>query len=111
MLYLPLPFGKEHESFVRYSLSTKMITYLGSGLPIVYHGPIESAASQLLAQHQAAILLNSLDPHCIAENLIKAKGNTDAIVQNALNLGHQQFLLIEQKNKFWTLLSRVEERS
>lgn len=110
MLYLPLPFGKEHESFIRYSLSTKMITYLGSGLPIVYHGPIESAASQLLAQHQAAILLNSLDPHCIAESLITAKGNTDALVQHALDLGHQQFLLIEQKKKFWTLLSRVEER-
>ena len=25
--------------FVRFSLSTKLVTYLGSGLPIIYHGP------------------------------------------------------------------------
>jgi hypothetical protein len=109
MVYLPLPFGQEHESFVRYSLSTKMITYLGSGLPIIYHGPVEAAASQLLAQHQAAILINSLDPHCIAEGLIKAQGKTEALVQNALNLAYKQFMLVEQKNKFWALLNRVEK--
>lgn len=109
MLYLPLPFGQEHESFVRYSLSTKMITYLGSGLPIIYHGPVEAAASQLLAQHQAAILINSLDPHCIAEGLIKAQGKTEALVQNALDLAYKQFMLVEQKNKFWALLNRVEK--
>lgn len=107
MLYLPLPFGQEYESFVRYSLSTKMITYLGSGLPIIYHGPVEAAASQMLTQHQAAIPLNSLDPHCIAENLIKAQGKTEEIVQNALNLGAKKFMLSEQKQKFWDLLNRV----
>jgi hypothetical protein len=106
MVYLPLPFGQEYEYFVRYSLSTKMITYLGSGLPIIYHGPVKAAASQLLAQHQAAILINSLDPHCIAEALIKERVKTAEIVQNALNLGVDQFMLIEQKNKFWNLLNK-----
>ena len=105
MVYLPLPFGQEYESFVLYSLSTKMITYLGSGLPIIYHGPVKAAVSQLLAQHQAAIMINSLDPHCIVETLIKQREKTPAIVQNALDLAGKQFRLIEQKNKFWFLLN------
>lgn len=106
MVYLPLPFGQEYESFVLYSLSTKMITYLGSGLPIIYHGPRKAAASQLLAQHQAAILIHSLDPNYIAEALIKERVKTTNIVQNALYLGDKQFRLIEQKTKFWDLLNQ-----
>jgi glycosyltransferase involved in cell wall biosynthesis len=106
MVYLPLPFGQEYDDFVRYSLSTKMITYLASGLPILYHGPVKAAASQLLAQHQAAILINSLDPHYIAEALINNRGKTAEIVQNALDLGVQQFMLIEQRNKFWNLINK-----
>lgn len=106
IVYLPLPFGQKYESFVLYSLSTKMITYLGSGLPIIYHGPVKAAASQLLAQHQAAILINSLDPNCIAETLMKVPQKTANIVQNALDLGARKFQLIEQKNKFWNLLNK-----
>ena len=106
MVYLPLPFGQEYEYFVRYSLSTKMITYLGSGLPILYHGPVKAAASQMLAQHQAAILIHSLDPHCIAETLIREREKTTKFVQNALNLGVEQFLLIEQKKRFWNLINK-----
>ena len=34
LLYMPLPFAAEDECFVRFSLSTKMISYLGSGRPI-----------------------------------------------------------------------------
>ncbi len=107
MVYLPLPFGQNYESFVRYSLSTKMVTYLGSGLPILYHGPAQAAAGQLLAQHQAAILLNSLDPYFIAEGLIKTQEKTAAIIQNALDLGDRQFLLTEQRKRFWFLLTKA----
>lgn len=106
MVYLPLPFGQEYDYFVRYSLSTKMITYLASGLPILYHGPVKAAASQLLAQHQAAIMINSLDPHYIAEALINNRGKTAEIVQNALDLGVEQFMLIEQRKKFWNLINK-----
>jgi len=109
MVYLPLPFWQEYESFVRYSLSTKMITYLGSGLPIIYHGPVEAAASQLLTEPQAAILLNSLDPNCIAESLMKAQGKTKELVENALKLGCTQFMMSQQKYKFWTLINRFQE--
>jgi hypothetical protein len=48
LLYLPLPFGKKYELFVRYSLSTKMVTYVASGIPILYHGPPDAAVHNLL---------------------------------------------------------------
>ena len=65
-LYLPLPFSEEHRAFGAYSLSTKMVTYLGSGLPILYHGPAGTAAHNLLSKHRAAALITSLDPEEIA---------------------------------------------
>jgi hypothetical protein len=108
LVYLPLPFGEEHECFIRYSLSTKMITYLGSGLPILYHGPAEAAASKLLNQYQAAILLNSLDPQSIAERLIEAVNQTEVITQNALNLACNQFKLSQQKHKFWSAFNEIK---
>ena len=39
MLYLPLPFSVDDEPLARFSLSTKLVTYLASGIPILYHGP------------------------------------------------------------------------
>ena len=56
LLYMPMPFGEAHEKFARYSLSTKMVTYAGSGVPILYHGPATSAAFDLLKRNDAAIL-------------------------------------------------------
>jgi hypothetical protein len=41
--------------------------------------------------------------------LIKAQEKTEALVQNALDLAYKQFMLVEQKNKFWALLNRVEK--
>ena len=66
LLYLPLPFDNAHASFVRFSLSTKLVTYLGSGIPIFYHGPTQSAVGELLAEKMAALTCHSLDPAQVA---------------------------------------------
>lgn len=105
LLYLPLPFGKEYETFSRFSLSTKMVTYLGSGLPILYHGPSEAAAGRLLAQYEAALSLETLDPKQMAATLLAQRRGADAIVENALNLGRRQFWLADQRERFWKMLS------
>jgi hypothetical protein len=39
--------------------------------------------------------------------LIKERVKTADIVQNALNLGVEQFMLREQKNKFWNLVNKT----
>jgi len=108
LLYMPLPFGEAHEKFARYSLSTKMVTYVGSGVPILYHGPVTSAAYDLLNQDRAAIFLTSLVPEEIAETLgrVTEKMRADA-AGNALVLAQRDFMLADQTRRFWGALSRT----
>ena len=101
MLYQPMPFQADEANFVRFSMSTKMVTYLGSGLPILFHGPKEAAACKLLAGHNAAVLCTTLDPESIATQLIEASTSRDAIVANALALARSRFMLADQQERFW----------
>ena len=102
-LYLPLPFSEEHRAFGAYSLSTKMVTYLGSGLPILYHGPAGTAAHNLLSKHRAAALITSLDPEEIAGVLAELLPDDagSELAANALSLARTNFLRSEQHEKFW----------
>jgi glycosyltransferase involved in cell wall biosynthesis len=108
LLYMPIPFGEAYEKFARYSLSTKMVTYAGSGVPILYHGPAGSAAYDLLNKNNAAILLTTLDPEEIATALSgltqQERANTAA---NALALAQREFMLVDQTRKFWDAFSNV----
>lgn len=102
LLYMPMPFGQEHENFARYSVSTKMVTYVGSGLPILYHGPKTSAAFDLLHRNEAAIFLTSLNPEEIARSLIElTDAQREIVVRNALGLARREFMLEDQTRKFW----------
>ena len=102
-LYLPLHFGETDKPFAQYSLSTKMVTYLGSGLPILYHGPTGTAAYNLLKKHHAAALATSLQPSEIADvlsNLLKGSAATE-FTENAAKLARAAFLRSDQHSKFW----------
>lgn len=99
--YMPLPFGESYGDFFRYSVSTKMIMYLGSGKPIVYHGPAEGAAYEILAEHDAAILLHDLEPERIAERLAAGLERAHEIAANGLSLARAQFRLEDQRARFW----------
>jgi glycosyltransferase involved in cell wall biosynthesis len=108
-LYLPLPFTLEHRAFGAYSLSTKMVTYLGSGIPILYHGPTGTAAYNLLSKNRAAALITSLDPNQIACDLVQLLGD-DASAElsaNALSLARRDFLRREQHERFWNSITSV----
>ena len=115
LLYLPLPFGEQHRALGAYSLSTKMVTYLGTGIPILYHGPVGTAAHILLSKHRAAALVTSLDAKEIARSLIDLlHGNMGPMfAANALELAAASFLRKEQEEKFWSkivsCLSKVGE--
>jgi hypothetical protein len=101
VLYQPLPLEAFAAKFARYSLSTKMISYLGSGLPIFYHGPKDAAAFQLLERHQAAQLCTTLDPESIARDLLDTISRRNLIVNNALALARSRFMLGDQQQRFW----------
>ena len=105
-LYLPLHFDESDRPFAAYSLSTKMVTYLGSGIPILYHGPTGTAAYRLLRENRAAALATSLDPAEIARVLsdLLRPGFAHELAENALLLARRAFLRSEQHGKFWQRL-------
>lgn len=106
LLYMPIPFGAEHEPFARYSLSTKMVTYVGSGVPILYHGPTTSAAFALLNKDRAAIPITSLEPAEIARVFMELRATRRAeVVANALALAEREFMLADQYRKFWRTIT------
>ncbi len=108
LLYLPLPFDPAHASFVRFSLSTKLVTYLGSGIPILYHGPAESAVGELLAQHNAAILCHSLE-HAqltiILRHFLEHAAASECAASHALELARAKFSLRHIREKFWSAIN------
>lgn len=101
LLYQPLPFQEFASKFVKFSLSTKMISYLGSGLPILYHGPKNAAACNLLAKHQAALICTTLDARSIARQLMASMQARDEVVNSALALARSRFMLEDQQQRFW----------
>jgi glycosyltransferase involved in cell wall biosynthesis len=107
LLYLPLPFGAEFEPFVRLSLSTKVVTYLGSGIPILFHGPRAAAVSDLLEENDAAFCHHSLEIDPLAALLIRQLNQPELRRQkaaNALALAARDFMLETQRNKFWNAI-------
>jgi glycosyltransferase involved in cell wall biosynthesis len=107
LLYLPLPFGANFEPFVRLSLSTKLVTYLGSGIPILYHGPPVAAVADLLGENDAAVIQTALDPDSLAARLIEFQKEPALARQkasNALALARRDFTLQAQHDRFWNAI-------
>lgn len=104
VLYLPLSIDPEFSNFAKFSLSTKMVGYLASGLPIFYHGPAGSAAYRLLAQYSACAACFSNDPGEILHAILEAKTRRAEFVANALRLGRDKFRLDEIRHRFWSAI-------
>ena len=107
VLYFPLPFGEAYAPFVRYSLSTKLVTYVRTGVPILYHGPEASAAWDLLRRYEAAVPVHTLDPAALREGFRQVQQARGEVVQGALRLAREQFRLDDQRRRFWSLLEAV----
>ena len=102
LLYLPIPFEPEFEAFARLSLPTKLVTYLGSGLPILYHGPAYSSSSRLLAEFDAAIQVHSTRPEDVAAALSSATAaRREAVAEAALRLARKRFDAASLRRLFW----------
>lgn len=102
LLYLPLMFDAEFRDMTAFSLSTKLVTYLGSGVPIVYHGPPDTAAGRLLAANDAAIMATSRDPQVVAQAIDDGLQRAPQLVANAQALGRREFMLADQLERFWS---------
>ena len=104
MLYLPLPFEPQFDDFVRLSLSTKLVTYVGSGVPIVYHGPSHSAAGRLLDQHNGCLMADQPDAASLVKAITQSPDQSEAVAERALELADDRFRIKDQRSRFWSIL-------
>jgi hypothetical protein len=98
ILYLPIKFSEP--DFYLYSLSTKMIGYLGASGSILYHGPLNSAACKLLNNSKSAACCGALNVNEVVE-LILSMLNEDEYSINAKKLARENFNLKNIQNQFW----------
>ena len=56
------PFETEAElAFAKTSMSTKVLTYIGHGLPVFYHGPADSTVGDLITKYDIGCICESND--------------------------------------------------
>jgi hypothetical protein len=104
VLYLPLSIDPRYRNFAKFSLSTKMVTYLGAGLPILYHGPSEAAAAKLLGEAGASAVCASNDPQELLHALGSCITQRERVVRNALRLASERFRLEPIRQAFWSAI-------
>jgi hypothetical protein len=99
ILYLPIKFSDP--DFYRYSLSTKMVGYLGAPGSILYHGPHDSAAGHLLKETRSAVSCTSLDANEMVISILRLINEKGAIAANAKELARTMFNLELIQQRFW----------
>ena len=99
ILYLPIKFTEPN--FYLYSLSTKMIGYLGASGTILYHGPGNSAAAKLLNASSAGICCDSLDPADVLRSLEEIFAAGSKVSEQAKHLAKTRFDFPAIQDTFW----------
>lgn len=106
-LYLPLPFQDAARDFSRLSFSTKLVSYLSSGVPILCHGPAYAAATCYLAEHGAALLAMSLEEQVLRDQLLllhEGGAITAEVASRGLRRCKTDFDPPELRGRFWAPL-------
>ena len=102
ILYLPIKFTLP--DFYLYSLSTKMVGYLGAPGSILYHGPGDSAAYNLLNKEGAASCCVTLNVDDLVASILDAEKNKTKFSVKAKNLAQNKFDMSAMQNKFWQVV-------
>lgn len=85
ILYCPYWFDPNFAEEARLCFPSKLVTYLASGRPILFHGPEYSSPALFLKENNAAIFCHSLQPRKIFNAIESCAINEDLyyeIVQN-----------------------------
>lgn len=99
ILYLPIKFTTP--DFYRYSLSTKMVGYLGGSGAILYHGPVDSAACAILKSAKAAVCCNTLKTEDMAESILNLVDSKNTASSAAKKLAVESFDMASIQKLFW----------
>lgn len=82
-LYCPYPFDPSKEETARQSFPSKLVLYLASGRPVIFHGPAYSAAADYIAGKGCGVLATRLSAESILREIERLIGNRDLYVDMA----------------------------
>jgi glycosyltransferase involved in cell wall biosynthesis len=99
ILYLPIKFSIP--DFYLYSLSTKMVSYLGASGAILYHGPDDSAACHLLQDSEAAAICTTLEADDLIKTVLSLQSQNIELSLKAKELARSKFNFCTLKKQFW----------
>jgi glycosyltransferase involved in cell wall biosynthesis len=111
ILFLPLPLATEQQSFTRFSLSTKSVAYLATGLPILFLGPEDSALWDYLRRRDAAELVTASGPAALAaalRQLLVDADRRDSLQANTLAACREDFDPARLVRVFWEQLAGAQ---
>jgi hypothetical protein len=77
VLYCPYWFDPHFEAEARYAFPSKLVTYLASGRPVLFHGPAYASPARFLEENGAAVQCRSLEPADVLDCLTRLAGDAD----------------------------------
>ncbi|NDP22507.1 MAG: glycosyltransferase [Paludibacter sp.] len=101
ILYLPIKFSSP--DFYLYSLSTKLVSYLGGSGAILYHGPEDAVACNLLKKNNAAGICITLNVNDLVTQIKNTLEKTIEISEAAIKLVNHSFDLTVIQKRFWEI--------
>jgi len=113
LLYCPYWFDPYYETITRLSFPGKLPTFLASGRPVLFHGPVDSSPACFLRDHSAGQLCHSLDPTEIIASLSNLIRNQDIYAELTRN-GRDAFdhhLTLKSMRRSFAEFLQIEESS
>lgn len=89
--YCPYPFDPKMEEVSRLSFPSKLVVYLASGRPILFHGPSYSSPSKYLEENDAGICVHVMDAASIIAS-IEQLVNDRSLYSATAKRGAQAFM-------------------
>jgi glycosyltransferase involved in cell wall biosynthesis len=94
----------ERLAFAQLSLPTKIITYIGAGIPFVYHGPKDSTVGDLIAHYQVGIIVASNDANELSNAFRQLLHNYESHREECLRARRETFNAQHIQSKFFNHL-------
>lgn len=91
----------ERIAFAQLSLPTKIITYIGAGIPFVYHGPSDSTVGDLLKKYKAGIVVDSNDPIQLSDSFLYLLNHYDSFQEECKRAVRETFSQSKIQQSFY----------
>ena len=112
ILYCPYPFDAEMEEVSRLSFPSKLVLYLASGRPILFHGPTWSSPGRYMAEVRAGAICGALVSTAVYDELQRLVIDPIHYKEAALNAHaafRRDFTLERMEESFFEFLGRTRE--